>query len=307
MKHKITLLFCLISLATHAQTFQDFIMNGSKLYSQGKYLESGKEYDNAFEKRDGDRYYYYNAACSWSLAGDTSQAIKYLNLSIDHGYKDIAYLKKDKDFSMLHPIEEWTDLLEKLQANIDEYEKDFDIPLKEQLEYILAKDQFFRVMKPTVQKKFDKESGQRKYFNQKWSEQDSLNLLEVIEIIDKRGWVGINLVGEKGNKALFYVIQHSMDLEIQEKYLPLLKESALKGESELKDVALLEDRVNILRGRPQVYGTQFKYNQETGKHMFYEIFEPEYVNQRRKEVDLYPIEDDAKRLGIEWNIDQKDK
>lgn len=70
-------------------------------------------------------------------------------------------------------------------------------------------------------------------------------------------------------------------------------------------MALLEDRINVRNGRPQVYGSQFKYNHENGKSQFYEIVDPEYVNQRRKEVGLYPIEDDVKRLGIEWNIEQK--
>lgn len=301
-----TLLACLMAFVTQAQTFQDFIRNGDKLYAEGKFLESAMEYDKAFEQREGDQVYYYNAACSWSLAGDTVQSIKYLNQSIDYGWKDIIHLKKDKDLSKLHSTKGWTDLLEKLQAKIDEYEKDFDKPLKKQLEQIYDRDQIWRALNPTVVKKFGRDSEQMKYFRNITAEQDSLNLIEVIKIIDERGWVGKNLVGEKGNKALWYVIQHTK-LETQEKYLPLLKESVQKGLSNPKDMALLEDRINVRRGKPQVYGSQMKYNKETGKWHFPEIIDPEYVNQRRKEVGLYPIEDDVQRRGIEWNIEQKER
>ena len=138
------------------------------------------------------------------------------------------------------------------------------------------------------------------------TEQDSLNEIEVIKIIEEKGWVGKSLVGGQANMTLWLVIQHA-PLETQEKYLPLLKESVLKGESQGSHLALLEDRIQMRNGKPQTYGSQITTDEKTGKQVVYEIWEPEYVNQRRKEVGLGSIEDYVKKWGIEWTIEQKEK
>ena len=89
--------------------------------------------------------------------------------------------------------------------------------------------------------------------------------------------------------------------------MPLLKESVLKGESSGSHLALTEDRIRIRNGEPQIYGSQITSDPETGNSMLHDVFEPEYVNQRRKEVGLGPIEEYVKRFGLEWTIEQKEK
>ncbi|MBI9035806.1 MAG: hypothetical protein JEZ03_15195 [Bacteroidales bacterium] len=196
--------------------------------------------------------------------------------------------------------------MDKVQANLDEYEKDFDKPLKEQLEQIYVRDQMLRQLYRDAEEKFGKESDEMKYFWQLVSEQDSLNEIGVIKIIEEKGWVGRSLVGGQANMTLWLVIQHA-PLETQEKYLPLLKKSVLEGESSESHLALLEDRIQMRNGKPQTYGSQITTDKETGEQVVYEIWEPEYVNQRRKEVGLGPIEDYVKRWGIEWTIKQKER
>ena len=39
----------------------------------------------------------------------------------------------------------------------------------------------------------------------------------------------------------------------------------------------------------------------------YYLFEPEYVNQRREEIDMEPIEDYLKKFGLVFNVVQKRK
>ncbi len=43
------------------------------------------------------------------------------------------------------------------------------------------------------------------------------------------------------------------------------------------------------------------------KKTVYEIWKPEHVNQRRKEVGPGPIEEYVKRWGIEWKVEHKIK
>jgi hypothetical protein len=145
-----------------------------------------------------------------------------------------------------------------------------------------------------------------KYFWQVVSEQDSLNEFEVIEIIEGRGWVGTNLVGGKANMTLWLVIQHA-PIEAQEKYLPLLEKSVKAGDSQGNHLALLEDRIQMRNGKPQIYGSQITRDQESGKQIVYEIKDPEYVNQRRKSVGLGSIESYVKRWGIDWIVEQKER
>jgi hypothetical protein len=178
--------------------------------------------------------------------------------------------------------------------------------LKEQLEQIYVRDQMLRQLYRDAEEKFGKESDEMKYFWQLVSEQDSLNEIEVIKIIKEKGWVGKSLVGGQANMTLWLVIQHA-PLETQEKYLPLLKKSVLEGESSGSHLALLEDRIQMRNDKPQTYGSQITTDKETGKQVVYQIWEPEYVNQRRKEVGLGPIEDYVKRWGINWTIEQKEK
>lgn len=306
MKSTLTILICLLTITIQAQTFDEFIRNGDKLYDEEKYLESAKEYEKAFKLEEGNAGQYYNAACSWALSGDTIQSIKNLNLSAEKGWKNLKHIKRDKDLSSLYEIKGWSEILEKVQANLDEYEKDFDKPLKEQLEQIYVRDQMLRQLYRDAEEKFGKESDEMKYFWQLVSEQDSLNEIEIIKIIEEKGWVGKSLVGGQANMTLWLVIQHA-PLETQEKYLPLLKKSVLEGESSGSHLALLEDRIQMRNGKPQTYGSQITSDKETGEQVVYEIWEPEYVNQRRREVGLGPIEDYVKRWGIEWTVEQKEK
>ncbi len=306
MRSILTILICVLAISTQAQSFEELIQNGDNFYNEEKYFESAKEYSKALDLKEGTVGQYYNAACSWALSGDTINSIKYLNMAASKGWNSLKHTKNDSDLTCLHTTNGWNDVLEKIQANLDEYEKDLDKPLKEQLELILVHDQTLRQLYQTAEEQFGVESDEMKYFWELVSEQDSLNVIEVTKIIEERGWVGKSVIGSEANMTLWLVIQHA-PLDLQQKYLPLLKESVMKGESSGSHLALLEDRILVRNGKPQTYGSQIKRDEATGKQYVYDVREPEYVNQRRKEVGLGPIEDYAKQWGIEWTIEQKEK
>lgn len=306
MKIYIILLVSLFCTSLSAQTFDELIKEGDRYYDEAAYLESAKAYDKAFELQEGNMNQYYNAACSWALAGETVVAIRYLQMSADKGWRNLKHIKKDTDITSLHEVEGWKKVLTTVQANLDEYEKDLDKPLKEKLEEIYVKDQMLRQLYQHAEEKFGRDSEEMQYFWQLVGEQDSINEQAVIAIIDERGWVGKSVVGGKANMVLWLVIQHA-PLATQEKYLPMLKASVLKGESSGSHLALLEDRILMRNGKPQTYGSQITMDEATGKQIVYEIKDPAYVNQRRAEVGLGPIQDYVKRWGIEWTVPQKER
>lgn len=128
---------------------------------------------------------------------------------------------------------------------------------------------------------------------------DSCNLVYVENLIKLVGWPGKSLVGGKGNNTVFLVIQHA-DLDVQEKYLPLLLQSVNEGESRECDLAYLIDRVYMRQGKKQVYGSQVVPHKVSGAMEFYPIEDEANLNSRREKAGLQPIEEYAKYFGIEY-------
>jgi hypothetical protein len=128
---------------------------------------------------------------------------------------------------------------------------------------------------------------------------DSCNQVQVKALIAKYGWLGKSAIGNY-NQVLFLVIQHA-DLETQEKYFPLLQESADKGESSKIDAAMMQDRILMRQGKKQIYGSQVVLN-KTGGQEFYPIEDEKNVNLRRQKIGMQPIEEYAKYFGIEYKL-----
>lgn len=290
----------------HAQSAASFIQTGDSLYEQAAYEASAKAYKQAFAISEASATDYYNAACSAALSGKHKQAFSWLEKSAEKGWRNLAHLNRDSDLSSLHDLKAWSDIQALVQANLDEYEKNLDKPLKAQLEQIYVRDQTLRQLYRDAEDKFGRESEEMKYFWALVAEEDSLNELEVIEILEEKGWVGRSVVGGKANMTVWLVIQHA-PLETQEKYLPMLRESVKQGESQGSHLALLEDRIQMRNGKPQIYGSQITRDETSDKQIVYPVLEPEYVNQRRAEVGLGPIEEYVKRWDIEWTVEQKEK
>ena len=175
-----------------------------------------------------------------------------------------------------------------------------DTLLRKELESILIKDQTLRLVLPMVEEKFGENSDQKKFLWSLMNFQDSINLVAIMEIIEKNGWIGANRVGYFANQSIWMVIQHA-PLEIQEKYLPYLEESVAKKESEGWYLAFLEDRIQMRNGKKQTYGSQAKFDKETGKNHIYPIRDIQNVNKRRAEIGLESIEEYASISGYVYN------
>jgi hypothetical protein len=128
---------------------------------------------------------------------------------------------------------------------------------------------------------------------------DSVNCLKVTKILDEHGWLGATEIGSEGNSTLFLVIQHA-ELDVQEKYLPMLRKSVEDGNAEASALAYLEDRVLLKHGKKQLYGSQIEYDTLTDKYIVSPIEDEPNVNKRRASVGLGPLEDYVKIWGIEY-------
>ncbi len=174
--------------------------------------------------------------------------------------------------------------------------------LAKELELIYDEDQKHRLQMDSIETKYGWESKEMKELWRVATHADSLNLIKVNKILDKHGWLGPQVVGSKGNDALFLVIQHA-DPKTQNYYLPVLQEAVKNGNARGSQLALLTDRVALGNGKKQIYGSQLMQDPKTQTYMLSPLEDPDHVDERRAKMGLGPIADYLKQWKIEWNVE----
>ena len=119
---------------------------------------------------------------------------------------------------------------------------------------------------------------------------DAENVKRVVAIIEKAGWPGKTLVGEKGSGAAWTILQHS-DAATRKRFLPLMQAAVASGELHGSLYATTVDRVRIGDGLPQLYGTQFR--EQNGRMEPFPIENEAEVDARRASVGLQPLSEYA--------------
>lgn len=193
-------------------------------------------------------------------------------------------------------------MLEKVQSKLDIIEANYDKPLQKELIQIFYDDQDIRNRFIEAERQFGYQSRIKDSLIQVMIKVDSINLVKIKNILDTKGWVGKDRVGEQASASIFLVIQHS-DLKTQQQYLPMMREAVKKGNASAANLALLEDRVALGEGRKQVYGSQICYDDKSKRYIVCPIEDPDNVDTRRAEVGLGPIANYVKNWGITWNPD----
>ncbi|HLV41299.1 MAG TPA: DUF6624 domain-containing protein [Brumimicrobium sp.] len=286
--------------------YDSFVKKADSLYNAKDFKNSAVEYQNALDANDGKAYPNdrYNAACTFALAGDSKNAFYHLFYSAEHPrilYDNYNHITTDSDLNSLHKDEQWEKLIEMVKANKDEAEKDLDKPLVAILDSVYREDQTYRRQIGEVEEKYGRESEEMEKHWELINEKDSLNLIKVQKTLDERGWLSSSVIGHQGNSTLFLVIQHS-PLEIQEKYLPMMREAVINGNANSSSLALLEDRVALRKGGKQIYGSQIGRDQETGEYFVSPLEDPENVDKRRAEVGLGPISEYISHWNMTWDV-----
>src|SRR5215475_10415009 len=138
---------------------------------------------------------------------------------------------------------------------------------------MMEEDQKLRTQLEEVEQKYGPDSKEVQALWKEQAEIDNRLLKRLEEIIAKYGWPGKSLVGAEASLAAFLIIQHA-NYQYQKKYFPLIKEAMKKGEVRPQDMALLEDRILMREGKKQIYGSQLRRNQTTGK------------------LEMWPVEDE---------------
>lgn len=176
-----------------------------------------------------------------------------------------------------------------------------DLRMKRHLDSIAILDQKYRRLMqaedPEKRANLGKEMGlsEAEYSGDLWQLQnliDSTNINYIESIFKTKGYPGKSMVGEPTNTVAWSVLQHSNKIG---EYLPLVKRAGEEGEIPMNLVAMMEDRYLMNEGKPQIYGTQGRMDDD--KNYIWPIQDPENVNKRRKEAGFdASIEEYAKQL-----------
>lgn len=276
------------------------IARAEMLMNQKSYTESVKVFQRVFEQKEVGRVAYYNAACTAALAGQPELAFTWLNKSIDKNWRDIRHLKADTDLDSLHNLPEWQTLLNKLQAKLDVLEKNYDQALKKELEAINVADQKTRLNAQAIERQFGKNSKELKAAWKEIDRIDAINLKRVTEILDSKGWLGSDEVGEEASATLWLVIQHA-DTKEWEKYLPIMRQAVKDKKASGSQLALLEDRYLAFGlHKRQIYGSQLQSIK--GITTLMPIEDPDHVDERRASVGLQPIAEYLQNWNLTWDL-----
>ena len=127
-------------------------------------------------------------------------------------------------------------------------------------------------------------------------EHHAQDLVNLEDLLKEKGWPRLSSVGEQAAYAAGNVVNHS-DLDVRQKYLPLLKNACEQSEADWSRYAPILDRTELELGHPQVYGTQMELNEDTGLYEPQPLLDPGSVDQRRAELGMEPIAEQLKRFN----------
>lgn len=111
------------------------------------------------------------------------------------------------------------------------------------------------------------------------------------EIIDYIGYPTAEKLGTEASEAAWIIIQHAISRpDFMRKCLKLLEDSNPETHAENINIAYLSDRIAVFEGRPQLYGTQFDWdeNGQLSPNIYDDLNE---VNERRKSLGLNSLEE----------------
>ena len=257
---------------TSQEAYWTLIFHADSLFEDGLYGEAKQMYDLAFSE---DRYILPSqlstVANKMQAIGNDLAALEYLNLRV----------RMEKDFYM-EPVNcSYPELKDTFEVRKQIW--NYNLPLKERLEWILERDQYDRQIWSQSAERNPEQTRRNDMLRARAWETDSTNLLMVNEVLSEGGFPRKSQVGELAALAVWSVFQHN-PLEQQEQFLPQLEDAVRNGDIAPMYLALLKDRIDVREGRPQKYGTQM------GPDGLCPLLDASRVNEWRKEVGLPPIE-----------------
>jgi len=297
------------SFGQDREKYLELIKDAQILYKNCEFEKSGQKYSEAFIAfgNQGERKHRYKAACAWAMSSKIdSSYIQLYKISKNGSYSDHNYITTDSCLNSLHQDKRWNDVIAfviRNQKRKIKADARLDKDLVAKLDTIFKRDRTPRLAIKQIEQKFGRKSEEMKAHWKMMAKTDSTNVVEIVRILDNRGWLGSDIIGRQGNQTLYLVIQHA-DLKTQERYLPMMRKAVKKGDARARDLAFLEDRVASSQGKKQIYGTQMGRDKETGEYFVKPLIDPDNVDKRREKIGLGTLANYYCHGRISWDLEK---
>jgi hypothetical protein len=304
------ILLTIISYGQAKLRYQDLVNDAHQFYENKEYLKSAQQYSKAFNVEGNGSLTFDRiaAASAWTQAElHDSAFVQLFRVAQDSTFTNYVWMIiHQPGLNPLHSDNRWNMVIETIKINFFKKERNLDMNLVAVLDSVYIEDQLCQQLYVEIASKNGRQSEELKSFSTLMKDKYSLNQIIVKKILDERGWLGEEIIGHYGNRALFLVIQHS-DLETQEKYLSMIREAVKKGNADPANLALLEDRVALRQGKKQIYGTQLAYDETTGESYVQPLEDPDNVDNRRAAIGLEKLQDYLSGVGMKWDPEEYKK
>ena len=300
-------LFKLLVIVFVSNTCLSQPSKGNQLRENGNLETAIDAYKEAYSITPKNWKNTYDLACAYALTFQKDSAYHYLNIALKDD--NSLWVLADSDLYALIDDPRWSNIentqIKKYQQNDNnlkqpEYAKKLlNLILKDQaLDYYIDQAKTYFMKKGSAPQWYYPVGA----FKQQIAK-ENYGIMQ--QLIEEYGWPKYSNVGKIAADAPLLVINHHESESVRKKYLNQIKQYCLKKEGSCMEFAKIQDRILVNENKPQIYGMQFRYNTERKLEPF-PIIDPEYVDQRRKEIGLEPLKDYLKRkINYNWTIDQK--
>lgn len=239
---RITVLLLLLAMtgvnAARGETPAEYLERAEALYRQGGYEASGESYEKAFAMKEAPALYYYNAACSWSLAERPDKAFAMLDTAVERGFRRLDLLVEDEDLRALHGDPRWDAIMAKCREAREAYLQSINGELYEMFQAD-QKDRQGSIDWKAVNKR-DTDRRRR-----------ALEMIEAGDLAAPDDFIHAAFIFQHGEDSTAYRMAHDL----------AMKAVALDSTSTRARwiAAAAKDRYLQSVGRPQIYGTQARF------------------------------------------------
>lgn len=120
---------------------------------------------------------------------------------------------------------------------------------------------------------------------------------------DALGWPGRKLLDDEGAAAAFLILQHAISRpDVQRRGLDLMLDAIPHGDANALDAAYLADRIAVFEGAPQMFGTQFDWD-EHGQLSPAPVRDEANLDERRANIGLPPISESIAEMRASASAD----
>ena len=106
-------------------------------------------------------------------------------------------------------------------------------------------------------------------------------------------------IGKDATGGMFVLVAHAKDLDFQELCLIYFVIEAKTGGLEWSELAILFDKIQVEKGKPQYFSTQ-PLDTQDGSFKLYPIADEKNLDQRRAAFDMLPIREFMKQYDLEY-------